>query len=265
MSTVNDPWNEGELYTRYMGRWSSLAAEQFLRWLQMPAHLDWLDLGCGAGALSVAISRRNDPRKLYCIDPSAAFLEKTQKMLDMQATYAVGDAEHIPFADDNFDVVVSGLAMNFFPSMQAALQEICRATKPGGTIAAYIWDYAGVMDMLRIFWSAVIELDPAAKKLDEAVRFAQYTPAFLRQHFLQAKLEHIETGFMEIETVFQDMEDYWSPFLSGQGPAPGYVASLNENNRERLFRHLQNKLPIQRDGSLHLKARAIAIAGKCPL
>ena len=135
---------------------------------------------------------------------------------------------------------------------------------PGGTAAAYVWDYAGEMQLMRRFWAAAVALDPAAGALDESIRFSLCKPDALRALWTSAGLQDIEVRTIDVPTVFKDFDDYWSPFLGGQGPAPTYCMSLPEDHRERLRQHLHDTLPIEGDGSIRLIARAFAVRGRKP-
>lgn len=134
-----------------------------------------------------------------------------------------------------------------------------QALQPDGAIALYVWDYGGKMEMLRYFWESVVALDPRAHALDEGIRFPVCQPGPLRQVCAQAGLRHIEVEALEAMMAFADFADYWSPFLGGQGPAPGYVAGLEASRRTALEEHLRTRLPFGEDGSLRLVARAWAV------
>jgi hypothetical protein len=136
-----------------------------------------------------------------------------------------------------------------------------RATQPGGTIAVYVWDYAGEMQLIRRFWDAAIALNPAARNLDEGVRFPICRPDPLRSLFTSAGLRDIATQAIDVPTVFEDFDDYWSPFLGGQGPAPGYCMKLAEADRNALRNRLRSSLPTERDGKIRLMTRAWAVQG----
>jgi len=262
MKARTETWNSSDPYEYFMGRWSQKMTPVFLEWLNAPDHLSWLDLGCGTGALSEAIYRNCNPAKLSCIDPSIEFLEKAKAKLSGNGDFDVGSASAIPKANDTFDIVVSGLALNFFPDLSIAFSEMKRVLKKNGIIAAYVWDYAGRMDFLRLFWDTACELDPAARKLDEGIRFPICNADNLRSAFQEAGLRNIETSQLDIDTVFKNFDDYWDPFLGGQGPAPGYLSSLNKNLQEEIKTAVHEKLEIQQDGSIKLLARAIGVRGK---
>src|SRR5210317_1359963 len=129
---MNDSWNSSDPYEYFMGRWSTLMAPEFLKWLNAPSNKKWLDLGCGTGALSKAIENRCNPQSLACVDPSYAFLEKARNRISTNSTFSKGDAESIPFENDSFEFIVSGLALNFFPNFDKALHEMKRVSKSNG-------------------------------------------------------------------------------------------------------------------------------------
>lgn len=236
-------------------------APEFLRWLGPVIDLDWLDIGCGTGALSEAIVQNSRPGNLACIDPSRAFMERTRGRLPGSAGFHVGTAEDLPFSDDRFDVVVSGLALNFFPDPDKALAEMRRVTRSGGTIAAYVWDYAGRMDFLRYFWDVAIHMDPSARSLDEGCRFPICHPDRLSAEWVKAGFSDVVSSWLDIETVFEDFEDYWNPFLGGQGPAPGFLMSLDEETRNTFKDTLASRLPSGPNGTIRMIARALVVKG----
>lgn len=261
MKETGDTWNCGDPYEYFMGRWSKLMAPVFLEWLNFPYNMSWLDIGCGTGALSEAIYDKYKPSNLCCIDPSAGFLEKAKARLSDGANFTVGSASNIPETNNTFDIVVSGLALNFFPDLTTAFSEMKRVLKTDGTIAAYVWDYADRMDFLRLFWDAACEIDPHTCALDEGIRFPICNTENLRAAFHEAGLLDIETSYLTINTVFRNFEDYWNPFLGGQGPAPSYLVSLSEDLKNKLKSSILKKLRVESDGSIILLARAIAVRG----
>ena len=136
-----------------------------------------------------------------------------------------------------------------------------RVTSPGGSIAAYVWDYLDGMEMMRHFWDAATELDEGAASLDEGVRFPICNPEPLRSLWEEAGLDDVAVAPIETDTVFRDFDDLWTPFLGGQGPAPTYTMSLDEPARDALRELLRERLPVEPDGSIHLRARAWGVRG----
>jgi SAM-dependent methyltransferase len=250
-----DVWAQGDAYEPYIGRWSRLVAAEVLRRLARPAGLHWLDVGCGTGAVTAAIVASAGPAEVVGVDPSEGFLAYARRN-SPNATFQVGSATELPFVDGRFDVAVSGLVLNFVPDPAQAAAEMARVTRSGGTVAAYLWDYADGMRLIRMFWDAAIELDPGARALDEAVRFPLCQPEPLRELFLGAGLSDVEVGAVKVPTRFADFDDYWTPFLGGQGPAPGYAMSRPEAQRDALRDRLRAAMPYGPDGSIDLTARA---------
>ena len=216
---VSDTWERGSPYEQYVGRWSRRVAPAFLSWLGIPAGRSWLDVGCGTGALCAAIVDSCSPSAVTGVEPSEGFLKTAAENLAGRAALHQGSATAIPLADGSVDVVVSGLMLNFVPDPRAALAEMARVTCKDGVIAAYVWDYAGRMELMRLFWDAAVELNPDASTLDEGVRFPLCRPEPLKKLFAGAGLEGVELTPIDIATEFADFDDYWKPFLGGQGPA----------------------------------------------
>ena len=260
---AKERWASGDLYERYVGRWSRLVARNFLAWLDAPADLDWLDVGCGTGALTATVGRTCAPTRLVGIDTSAGFLDLARQRLGPDdAEFRQADAQALPFADVAFDRTVSGLVLNFVPDPPRAAAEMARVTRSGGEVALYVWDYAGKMELMRYFWDAAAELDPRGAEMDEGKRFPICRPEALRSLFAAVALAGVESRPIDVPTVFRDFDDYWAPFLGGQGPAPGYCLSLPEEGRAELRERLRTSLPTQPDGSIHLVARAWAVRGR---
>jgi SAM-dependent methyltransferase len=260
-----DVWAEGEQYERYVGRWSRLVARELLDWLGLPPGLRWLDVGCGTGELSRAILNRGKADQVLGVDPAEGFLTCARRISDdPRLRFEPGDAQALPVDDGAFDVAVSGLVLNFVPDKEKALAEMRRAVRPGGTVAAYLWDYAGEMQLMRYFWDAAVALDADAAELDEGRRFPVCRPEPLAKLFRDAGLEAVETRSIDVPTVFRDFDDYWTPFLGGQGPAPTYCVRLPDARRASLRERLRSTLPRDDDGYIPLIARAFAIRSRTP-
>ena len=249
-------WASGQAYEGYIGRWSRLVASELLTWLGVPPGGRWLDVGSGTGALSATILAVAEPASVTGVDPSEAFVAHARAATPA-AEFVVGDAGALPFPDRAFDAVVSGLVLNFVTEPERAVEEMARVAAPGATVAAYVWDYAGEMQLMRQFWDVAVELDPAARKLDEGQRFSLQLDALWRD----AGLVSVEPRAIDVPTVFAGFDDYWLPFLGGQGPAGAYAASLDQPRREVLRERLRGRLPVEADGSIRLVARALAVRG----
>jgi ubiquinone/menaquinone biosynthesis C-methylase UbiE len=165
-------WASGTSYESYVGRWSRLVARQFLTWLDVPSGAQWLDVGCGTGALSQTILDIASPQAVLGIDSSEGYTEFAREQIqDPRVAFRLDDAQALPVESAANDAVVSKLVLNFFPQPSQALSEMIRAVRIGGTVAAYVWDYAGQMQLMRYFWDAAVALDGVPSALDEGQRF----------------------------------------------------------------------------------------------
>ena len=261
-SELSDRWMAGSTYEAFMGRWSRSLAPQFLSWLQIPGGVHWLDVGCGTGALTSAICAHAEPASVVACDPGEPFIKYARQHLrDSRASFVVAGVGTLPRRATGYGSITSQLALNFFPNPRAAIDEMRSLAASGGTVSACVWDYAGRMDFLRIFWDAATAVDPRARQRDEGVRFAMCRPRPLTDLFRQGGLRDVRCESIEISTEFAGFYGYWQPFLGGTGPAPSYVASLNASARALLARQLEQTLPQRADGTIALIARAWAVRG----
>jgi SAM-dependent methyltransferase len=258
----SEAWDSGEAYEAYVGRWGRLVARRLIGWLGVEPGARWLDVGCGTGALAETILTLTAPAEVVGVDRSPAYVAFARDRVgDARVRFEVGDAQALREAPASFDAVVSGLVLNFVPDPERAVSEMARVARPGGTVAAYVWDYAEGMQMMRRFWDAAGALDPRARELDEGRRFPLCRPGPLADLFGTAGLRGVEVRAIEVPTVFRDFDDYWSPFLGGQGPAPGYATSLSEEHRSTLRERVRASLPTNSEGGHRLIARAWAARG----
>jgi SAM-dependent methyltransferase len=259
---VGDIWTAGAAYEGYMGRWSRRVAVEFIGRLGVPDDRWWLDVGCGTGTLAATVAGQANPAGVVGVDPSEGFLAAARAQIQgHRSGFVRGDAQALPLRDGRFDAVVSGLALNFVPEPRRAAAEIARVSTAGGVAAAYVWDYRAGMAMLRYFWDAAAALDPAAAALEEGGRFALCQPEPLRELWRGAGFGEVDVEPIDVPTVFADFDDFWRPFLGGQGPAAGYAMSLPEQRRAALRDLLRSRLPTSADGSIPLTARAWAVRG----
>jgi len=258
----DDRWLAGDAYEAYMGRWSRLAGRAFLGWLQVEPSAHWLEVGCGTGALTAAICDLGAPASVTACDPSGSFIEHARRSLpDERVQFVVAGAEALPSRTGGFDAAVSGLALNFFPDPLAAVGSFGDRLRPGGTAAAYVWDYADGMEFLRIFWDEAVASDPDAMALDEGKRFPLCQRQSLEDLWRAAGLSRVEVRAIDVPTDFATFDDYWTPFLNGTGPAPSYVASLGPARRDALRERVRRRLPVGPRGEVQLRARAWAARG----
>jgi SAM-dependent methyltransferase len=263
VASTADRWAAGDAYETFMGRWSRRLACDFVRWLGAKPRLNWLDVGCGTGALTSAICDLADPASIVACDPSPPFVEDVRRRIpDARITAIVAGCGDLPEHAGGFDRVVSGLVLNFLPDQRGSVEEMRSRTHPGGIVSAYVWDYSGGMQFLRVFWDEVVALDDGARRIDEGVRFPLCRPDALESIFTDAGLRDVTSGSIVVPTRFETFDDYWRPFLGKTGPAPSYVTSLSDEHRAELEARLERRLaPAGRDSAIELTARAWAVRG----
>ena len=256
-------WGNTGAYEAYIGRWSLLAAEAFLQWLALAPEQRWLDVGCGTGALTQAILATVDPREILGLDLSADFLGTAEtQVADPRVSFAIGDARSLPVPSDDFDAVVAGLVLNFVPEPEVAVAEMVRPARSGGTVAGYVWDFAGKRQFQRYFWRAATALDQAAIALEQSMQFPLCQPEPVAALFSSANFQGVAVQAIDVPAVFRDLDDYWQPYLAGGSAiAQRYAISLDDEQRTALREQLRSILPAADDGSIHLLARVWAVRG----
>jgi ubiquinone/menaquinone biosynthesis C-methylase UbiE len=259
---TRDVFSNAAAYEQYVGRWSRLVAQQFIAWLGVPTGGAWLDVGAGTGILTQVILQEASPSKVIGVDLSAEYIDfARQRIADERVEFRVEDAGQIAFESPPFDAAVAGLVLNFVPSPEQTTRNMTQAVRRGGTVAAYVWDYGGQMEMMRHFWDAAIQVDPASRELDAGQRFAICEPNNLRALFESINLQAVDVIPIDIDTRFKDFDDYWLPFLGAQGSVAKYLPGLNDTTRDAIRDQLQRQLPVTEHGEISLVARAWAVKG----
>ncbi len=210
-------------------------APAFVSWLDVPAGKRWLDVGCGTGALCAAILERGAPVSLTGVEPSEGFLEVARESLPAQVTLCPGSVARIPLEDDAVDAVVSGLVLNFVPDLAAALGEITGVAARGAAFGAYVWDYAGRMELIRCFWDAAVALDPDARKLDEGLRFPLCRADELLAQVGSAGFRDAEVTAIDVPTHLRASRDLLGAVSRRPGARAGLrdVAGVSQGPTER--------------------------------
>ena len=260
-TTNTEMFSESEAYERFMGRWSRLLAPLFLEFSDLDNGDAVLDVGSGTGALASAVLSVIEPSQVIGVDPSAAYVNYARsRTSDDRATFEEGDGQELRFPDDSFDAAISMLVINFIPDPGKALSEMIRVTRPGGVVAAAVWDYDEGMEMLRSFWDEAVALNPSSEARDERnMPFSR--EGELADLWREHGLVDVQGAPLVISMSFPSFDDFWSPFLEGQGPAGAYVASLSEEERLELEGRLRERLQAQGVGAITLTGRAWAVRG----
>ena len=253
-----------EGYELFMGRWSRLLAPPFVRFAGVGDGDRVLDVGSGTGSLAFA-AEQTGAREVVGIDPSEAFVGYArQKNKSARLTFEVGDAQALRQANASFDKTMALLVMNFIPDHVKAIGEMRRVTRPGGVVAACVWDYDAGMEMLRFFWDEVLALDPAMAPKDERNMKLSHRGE-LAALWKRAGLVDVREEPLTIEQRYKSFDDYWGSFLKGAGPGGAYVVALPEARRQQLETRIRKRLLGDRnDGPFVLKARAWCVRGEAP-
>jgi len=253
-------FDDGAAYENFMARWSRSIGTVFLDWLAVPRDQKWLEIGCGTGVFTKLVLERCSPNALTAVDSAAAQVDHARNAIGAQCVdIRVCDAQALPFAESCFDIVASGLVINFIPLPALALAEMRRVCRPGGYIAGYVWDFAGERSSawpLRQGFRYIGIEPPRIPGADETGADA------LELAFRNVGLEDIAVTSIDVTVRFSDFVDYWrsqTPVFTPQGKA---VAALNDHDRSRLVEAVRTALPAGRDGAITYTARANAIKAR---
>lgn len=251
-----------EVYDRFVGRYSPGLARAMCNAAGVRPGQSALDVGCGSGALVVALAVILGEENVAGVDPSEPFVEAARSKVP-GARLTVAAAESLPFEDGTFDVTLSQLVVNFLSDPEGGLREMARVTRPGGVVAGCVWDYGGGMTMLRAFWETAAALDPEAA----TPQMEQHTMRFSRPDELgdlwQSSLVGVAVSPIDVEASYEDFGDLWAPFPTGVGPAGAYAASLDRDAQEQLRDEFRRRLGDPQ-GVFTLSARAWCAVGSTP-
>ena len=240
-----------DAYLRFMGRYSEPLAARFADLAGVRPGQRLLDVGCGPGALTAELVRRAGVDAVSAVEPSASFAAAVRERLpgvDVRRSAA----EQLPFPDHTFDAAAAQLVVHFMSDPVQGLREMSRVTRPGGMVAACVWDHAGGRGPLAAFWSAVRELDPAA---DDESDLPGVRDGHLAALFAQAGLGQAHLTTLTVRVRHAGFEQWWEPFTLGVGPAGAYVAALTPDRRSELRERCRRLLPA---GPVEISATAWA-------
>lgn len=244
-----------DLYGRFMGQYSEPLARRFADFAGVEGGQRAVDVGCGPGALTTELVARLGPAAVCAIDPSAPFVAAVAERFP-EVDVQLGSAEDLPYPDDAFEIALAQLVVHFMRDPVAGLSEMGRVVRPGGTVAACVWDHAGGSGPLAVFWQAVREVDAAAS--DES-GLAGVREGHLAELCRAAGLQVIESDRLTVSTGFANVIEWWEPFTLGVGPAGAYVAGLDDAGRDRLLERCAALLP---DGPFTIDASAWAVRAR---
>lgn len=245
----------GDAYGRFMGRYSEPLAARLVEWLSPPTTATALDVGCGPGALTAVLVDRYGSARVHAVDPSPPFRAAVQERLP-GVDVREASAANLPWSDDEFDLTVASLVVHFMPDPVAGLAEMRRVTKPGGLVAATVWDLAGQRAPVSLVRLAALDLDPDAPG-EEHLPGAQRGQ--LAHYFVEAGLTDIEETELEVGVTYGAFDEWWEPNTLGVGPAGDYVRSLAPDRRERLRERCRERTGA---APFEIRGSAWAVSGR---
>lgn len=249
-----------DAYERHVGRYGRALGEALIDFAGVRPGMSALDVGCGTGALTEVLCDRLGAENVTGVDPSPAFAEACRARVP-GLEVEVGAAESLPLADGRFDAVLAQLVVNFMTDAEAGVREMARVARPGGLIAACVWDYAGEMTMLRTYWDAARELEPQrAAAADEGVVMGWCRDGGLADLWRLAGLSEIRFAPLVVRARYDGFEDLWAPFPAGVAPSGAFCASLDPDRQAALHDAYRRRLGVGAE-PFELSARAWAVAG----
>jgi ubiquinone/menaquinone biosynthesis C-methylase UbiE len=256
--------NDARAYDRLMGRWSRLLAPQFIGFAGIETGDRVIDIGCGTGSLTFALAARPEASQIVGVDISETYISHARAQIrDSRLSFVIGDPAAVDRPDGSFDRGYSLLALNFVKQPMQALRELCRLTRPGGTIAAAVWDFAGGLTYQRLFWDTAAALDTKADKARARHYAASLTwPGELESAFAEAGTHDILMATLTMRMVYADFADYWEPIANAQGPVGDYVKQLDAGSLAELAGAVERAYLAGRpDGPRSMTATAWAAKG----
>ncbi len=262
MAETEFHFTDGAAYERFMGPWTRAIGSVFLGWLSLPAGQRWLDVGCGTGIFTQLVLDACSPAIVVAVDPSAAQIDYARKQPAAQwADFRVASAHILPFPDCSFDVVGSALVINFISDRPRALAEMRRVARPSGTVAGYVWDFAGgggsAWPLARGMRQIGIEPPRVPGTEDSSVEA-------LKSLFKQAGFEEIAVRSIDITVAFPGFDDFWRSQTWPCTPSGKVIAMLPETHRAKLAETIRSALPVGSDGRIVYSARANAVKARVP-
>jgi len=252
-------------YDQFMGRWSRLLAPRVVQFAEIPIQGYILDVGCGIGALAFTIAEMMPGCRVIGIDSSKEYINYAKSRNNScMVHFEIGDIQNLAYSDATFDNTLSLLVLNFVPNPARAVSEMARVTKSSGKVVGAVWDYDDRMQMLRLFWDAVLEVDGKAA-LSHEKHMPLCRAGELSGLWKSTGLDNVNEQSLEIKMDFKSFQDYWEPFLLGQGPAGAYLKQVSHDNLIILREAVKRQLGIRDETApFTLDGRVWAVRGSTP-
>jgi SAM-dependent methyltransferase len=256
--------SDGTAYEHFLGRWTSQLAGRLLDFAEFPGDGPLIDIGTGTGSLAVAMAVRWPSRRIIGIDLAEPYIRYARSRSTAPLlSFEVAEAARLPFRPDTFSGAAAQLVLNFVPNPEAAMSEMRRVTRQGGTVVAAVWDFRGGLVYQRIFWDTAAGIDPQAGLARDRLFSARLAlPGGLANLFTDAGFADVQSGSVTIRMDYENFEDYWQPLLGGQGPVGTYVVELSTDLRARVKDAVKSAYCAgSPDGARSLCATAWAVRG----
>ncbi|RVD51620.1 MAG: class I SAM-dependent methyltransferase [Mesorhizobium sp.] len=222
-------------YEQLMGRWSRKLAPKFIGFAGLAPGEKILDVGCGTGSLTFELAKSAELASIEAIDFSPVFVEAAKRRnADPRVEIQQADATALPFADNAFDRALALLVLHFVPEAGKAVAEMRRVTRPGGVVAAVVWDHLGGMAGMRMMIDTVAALSESGRQLRSRYCFQpMMQPGEMKRSFVEQGLADVTETELMIRMDYQDFADFWAPISAGEGPLGKYMSTLEAAERER--------------------------------
>ncbi len=262
MAEFANLYADGGAYERMMGRLSTIAGNKFIDWLKLPPGLRWLDVGCGTGAFTEVIVGRCAPAAATGIDPSEGQLSFARSRQALQAAnFQLGDAEALPLTDNSFDVAAMALVFSLLSDPVKAASEMARVVRPGGCVAAYMWDILGGGLPTEPIYAGMLSLGLDAQRSPGAANSARDKMCAVWE---RGGIVAVESCVIDVPIIYPSFDEFWAANNAPVGHSGAAIGRLSPDMKEKLIARLRELLPIRPDGSVAYNAFANAVKGRVP-